>query len=372
MDNCIGVINVTPGVKDYSTLTKTRPEYMLPFASRYRIVDFALSNLAQHDIKKVILYAGKNIRSTFDHVGNGKNWGLDLRHDGLMINPPNYNTEQENTEISTYYESLKFYEDASQENVFICNPMVLTRLDITKAYTDYLENKYDVLLLYRKQEDKDGQYLNAQKIIIDQDGNVENIGKNLGTENIFNFYIENMFIRKDLFIKIVKSSLEKGDARTLIQAITNRKKELKIGTLEVFRHVEYIRDLNSFYKANMNLLNIGIFTDLLSNGNGILTKAKDEPSTLYVEGNRTTNSIVANGCIIEGEVENSIIFRGVKIGKNAIVKNSIIFQKAVIEDGAIVVNSIVDKNAVIREGVFVQGSYNNPYVVEKNKSVERG
>ena len=372
MLNCIGVINVTPGVKDYSTLTKTRPEYMLPFASRYRIVDFALSNMAEHDLRKVILYAGKNIRSTFDHVGTGKSWGLDYRMDGLMINPPRFDSEFETSEILTYYDSLQFFEDSAQETVYISNPMILTRIDITKAYNEFLNSGADVLMLYRKQEDRSGQYLNAQKITLGDDDKVMNIGYNLGTENTFNFYIENMFIKKDVFIRVVKEALERGDAKTLVRAISNRLDSINVKSLAVFRHVEYIRDLNSYYKANMNLLNLGIFTDLLSNGKGILTKPKDEPSTLYVEGNKVSNSIVGNGCIIEGEVENSIIFRGATIGKNAIVKNSIIFQKAVIEEGAIVVNSIVDKNAVIGKGVFVQGGYNNPYVVEKNKSIERG
>lgn len=372
MKNCIGLINSGDSKNNYGSLCDKRPDYMLPFGGRYRIVDFTLSNIAQHGIQKVVLYGGRNIRSTLDHVGNGKSWGLNRRRDGLMINPPSYGKDNSISNMKTYYKSLPFFEDTELEHIYASNPMFISRIDISKAYKEYLENDYDVLLLYRKQEDNMGQYLNAQKIILDENGNLENIGLHLGTENVFNMFIENLFIKKEVFIRLVKESMEKWNAITLTQAIVNNKSKLNIGLLEVSRHVEMIRDLNSYYHANMNLLNHGIYIDLLYDGEGILTKAKDEPSTLYRDGCRVSNSILANGCIIEGQVDNSIIFRGVEIGKNAIVKNSIIMQKGVVEDGAIVINSIVDKNGEIRENVFVQGAYNNPYVVEKYQVIERG
>lgn len=373
MNKCIGIIKSgKPLENNYSTLTKNRPDYMLPFGGRYRAIDFTLSNFSEHGLSKVLMFAGRNIRSTLDHIGNGKNWGLDKRYDGLMINPSSYigQTGME-SEIQTYFDSLRFFEDAKQENIYIADPMVISRIDITKAYKEFLDNNYDVMFLYRKQKDNDYEYLNARKLVFNKDNKPINIGVNLGTESIFNMYIENMFIKKDLFMKLVKESIEKGDADNLLKAIFNNKDDLNIGTLELFRHVEYIRDLNSYFKSNMNLLNPGIYADLLLTGEGIRTKSKDEPSTFYVEGNKASNSLIANGCIIKGEVENSILFRGVKIGKNAIVKNSIIFQKAEIADNAVIINSIIDKNACVKEGVFVQGTSNNPYVVEKNMAVEK-
>ncbi|MDO5026617.1 MAG: glucose-1-phosphate adenylyltransferase subunit GlgD [Tissierellia bacterium] len=373
MNKCIGIIKSGKYLQtDYSSLTKTRPDYMLPFGGRYRTVDFTLSNFSKHNLSKVLVFAGANIRSTLDHIGNGKNWGLDKRHDGLMINPPSYVNHGDSTsEIQTYFNSLTFFEDANHEYIYISDPMVISRIDITKAYREFIDNDYDVMFLYRKQKDTDYEYLNARKLVFDEGNKPTNIGINLGTENIFNMYIEKMFIKKEVFMNLVKESIEKGDADNLLKAIFNNKHRLNLGSLEVFRHVEYIRDLNSYFKANLNLLNPGIYADLLLTGEGIRTKSKDEPSTLYVEGNKVTNSLVANGCIIKGEVENSILFRGVKIGKNAIIKNSLIFQKAVIEDNAVIINAIVDKNCTVKEGVFVQGTSNNPHVVEKNMVVKK-
>lgn len=370
MNNLIGIIKSTEENRDYQSLLKTRPDYMLPFASRYRIVDFTLTNFSQHGLTKVILYAGEKLRSTLDHVGNGKSWGMDKRVNGLMINPLPYSSSTKRTEISVFFDSLKYYEESKQEDLYISNPMVVSRIDITKAYRIFKENDYDVMFLYRKQDDHSSYYLNTNKIIFDENGKIVNIGLNLGTEKVFNMYIENVFIKKEVFIKLVKESVEKSNANTIAQAVINNKDKLNIGTLELFRHVEYIRDLQTYYNANMNLLLSGVYYDILLASGGILTKSKDEPSTMYMAENQVRSSILANGCIIEGDVENSILFRGVKIGKNAIVKNSIIFQNAEIGDNAIIINSIVDKNVIIKNNVFVQGTQNNPYVVEKNKILE--
>lgn len=371
MKDCIGIINSNDQSYGYGSLTNNRPEYMLPFAGRYRTIDFTLSNFSEHGLEKVLMFGGKNLRSTLDHVGNGKNWGLDKRHDGLMINPPSYHKEGlADNEISKYYDAIRYFEESDRENIYIADPMVISRINITKAYDEFITNGYDVMFLYREQDDPNGDYLKCNKLIIDKDNNITNIGRNLGTENTFNMYIENMFIKKDLFIKLIKKSIEEGNADTLIQSIFHNKEDIKIGGLQLFRHVEFIYNLQSFYKSNLNMINYGIYADLLLSGNGLKTKSKDEPSTNYLKGNKVKNSIVANGCKIAGEIENSVIFRGVKVGKNAIIKNSIIFQKADIEDDAVIINSIVDKNAVVKKGAFVKGASNQPFIVEKNQVVE--
>lgn len=372
MKKLVGLIKAGYNQKEYQALLNTRPDYMLPFGARYRLIDTTLSNFNEHGISKVLLHGGAYIRSTLDHIGNGTHWEMDKREDGLVITTPSLEElESNNARMYAYYDSLTFFDEDEIETIYIANPMVISRINITDAYKKFKENNYDAMFLYRPQEDYSGRYLNARKIIFDKDGNVSNIGLNLGTENVINLFMDHIFIKKDKFISIVKDAVEKDSARSLSQAIMNNKNDLNIGAYEIKSHVEYIRDLQSFYIANLNLLNEGIYADLFLLGSGILTKNKDEPSTMYKEGNKVSNSIIANGCIIQGEVTDSLLFRQVKIGKNAIVKNSIIFQGAVIEDNAIVVNSIVDKNVTIKNSVFVQGTRNNPYVVPKNKVLEK-
>lgn len=372
MNNLMGMIKSAFDTSPYGALLNNRPDYMLPFGARYRVIDIVLSNFCAHNISKVLLHGGQNIRSTLDHVGNGRHWEMDKRTDGLVITAPSKDElTSRNRRISSYYNSLTFFEQTSKTDIYIVNPMVLSQVNISEAYEQFKKNNYDVMFLYKKQEDPSGRYLNARKINFDENGEVLNIGLNLGTEEVFNLFMDYIIIKKDVFKKIITDSYEKDNASTLSESALNHKNELKIGTYKVVSHLEYIKDLNSFYNANLNLLNERIYSDLFLLKSGILTKNKDEPSTLYARGSEVSNCVVANGCIIEGQIKDSVIFRGVKVGKNAIVKNSVIFQGTVIEDGAIVVNSVVDKYAIIKEGVFVQGTKNNPYVVKKNQVLEK-
>ena len=156
-----------------------------------------------------------------------------------------------------------------------------------------------------------------------------------------------------------------------IDAILDNKDMYNVQTYEHKGHIENIRDVKTFYDANLNLLKYKISQELFFQGGQIYTKAKDEPSTLYKNGSNVQNSIIANGCIVEGTVENSVIFRGVKIGKGVVVRNSIVMQKSIIEEDAVVVNSIRDKYVHIYQGANIVGNQAIPYVVEKNRSIKK-
>ncbi|NLC05130.1 MAG: hypothetical protein GX778_01245 [Erysipelothrix sp.] len=136
-------------------------------------------------------------------------------------------------------------------------------------------------------------------------------------------------------------------------------------------HVEDIRDAAAYYRASMNLLDDNIFKELFFEGGSVFTRSKDEPPTFYTEDSKVENSLVANGCIIEGEVSNSIIFRGVKIEKGAVVKDSIVMQKSIIKKDAYVVKSILDKHTTICDAVAIVGTKSNPHIVAKNVIIRK-
>jgi len=249
-------------------------------------------------------------------------------------------------------------------------PTVLLILS-SKVRKYFRETDADMTLFYKKQQDPWGQYINSDKMSINDDGSLDNIGVNLGTEETFNMFLKTGFMKKEVFMKLVMESIEKGNADYLLDAVIKGKDKLKINTFEFRGHVENIRNLKSFYDANLNLLKKKVAQELFYERGTVFTKTKDEPSTLYTETSDVQNSLVANGCIIEGHVENSIIFRGVKIGKGAVVKNSVVMQKAEIGENALVVNSILDKDAVIGEEVRIAGSSLMPYVVQKKQILRK-
>lgn len=372
MEKCLGIVSVGDGESNFGALCKNRPSYMLPFGGRYRLIDFTISNMVNHGLKTIAIYTGEKIRSTMDHLGNGKPWDLNRRFNGLFLFPPVYEDIGPHIgDLTQFYSTMEFFERAKEEYVFITHPNIIAKVDLNKALCHFLTTNADITLIYKTENDPMGELINCDKIHIDKNGEMVNLGVNLATEKKFHHFLGMGFIKKDVFINIIKDSIEKGNANYFKEAMLQYKKQYKINTYEFKGHVETIRNLKSFYDANLNLLDKDISRELFFEGGAIYTKSKDEPSTLYTESSNVQNSLIANGCIIEGNVENSIIFRGVKIGKGAIVKNSVVMQKSEILDDAIVVNTILDKQTSIGEGVRIAGSGLMPYVVEKYQKIRK-
>lgn len=371
MERCIGIINGGDNGENFGGLCKNRPVYMLPIGGRYRLIDFTISNMVNHGIKSVALYTGKKMRSTMDHIGNGNPWDLDRRFNGIFMFPPilENNHGQEIGDIHQFHSTEPFFEHIKEKYIFICNPEILAKVNIDEAFKYFRDTDADITLIYKKQKDPHGDFIRKDKMMLDGEGNVQSIGINLGTEREFDLFLEMGFIKKEVFLKLVRESIERGDTYYLKNAILKNIGKYKINTYEFKGYVENISDLKNYYDANLNLLDEDIAREVFHEDGTVFTKAKDEPSTLYEKDSNVKNSIVANGCIINGTVENSIIFRGVKIGKGAIVKNSIVMQKGAIEENATVVNSILDKYTLVEEGATIAGSSSMPYVVEKNRII---
>ena len=367
MEKCIGIISGNNLDNKFGPLCKHRPPYMLPYGGRYRLIDFSISNLVNHGIKTVAVYTGEKIRSTMDHLGDGKPWDLNRRFNGLFLFPPIYDEiyKYPETDIAQYHSTESFFQQRKEKYIFIIHPNILAKVNISEVLKYFEESDADATLVYNKRHDPYGEFINSKNIHLDKDGNLLDIGLNLGTKKTFNHYLGMAYIKKEVFLEIIKKSIEQGESHNFIDALLDRKHLYKTNSYEFKGHVEEIRDLKSYYEANLNLLKRDISRELFFHGGTIFTKTKDEPSTYYSEASNVQHSLIANGCIIEGHVEGSIIFRGVKIGKNATVKNSIVMQKSEIEDGAVVVNSILDKYARVNENVSIAGSSLLPYVVEK-------
>lgn len=370
MENIIGLI--TYGRGDFGPLAQNRPAYMLPFGCRYRLIDFALSTIANNDIDNVALYAGSMLRSTIDHIGNGKSWDLNRRFGGLSIFPEVYSSKYNRSdELVNIYDSLGFYEDNKEEQIFFMDPMTITKIDVREVYDQHRKDDADITLIYKTVQDKEGNYLNYDKMTLNDDETVKNIGVNLGTQDEFNLYLGMGFIKKSVFMDLIKNALENDNSHSLKGALMKEKDKYKMRTFGYSGRVAVIKDVNSYLAANMDLLDRDNFYEMFSVNGTILTKSKDEPSTIYYNHARVENSLLANGCLIDGTVVNSIIFRGVQVGKNAIIKNSIIMEGTTVEDDAVIINCILDKGTIVKEGVSLVGSPTNPYTIGKKQIIKR-
>ncbi|WP_297812624.1 glucose-1-phosphate adenylyltransferase subunit GlgD [uncultured Finegoldia sp.] len=368
MQNCIGIIYGGKSGKNFGYLTDSRPEYMLPYGARYRIIDIALSNFANNEFSNVVLYGGKIMRSTLDHLGNGESYELNRRRNGLVIFPPTF--ENAGKEIFAYNETRDFYLRSSEEDLYFCDPMVIFREDFTESHKRFTEENLDILLFCKKMTNATGLFVGETRLNLDDDGNLMSIGTNQGIDDEFYMMTNIGYMKKTVFLELVHDSLKNSSSNELIDIIISNLDKLKVGVYMVDGYVEVIRNLTQFYNSNLKLLNFEFYKNVFFKNGLLLTKSKDEPSALYGESACVKNSLIANGVKINGKVENSIIFRGVEIEESAIVKNSVIFERSIIKKNAVVVNTISDKGVVIKENVTVVGNPNYPYELKKYAVLE--
>ena len=372
MENCLGVILNENLDENFSTLCEHRPSYMLPYAGRYRILDFALSGMVNHKINNIVLYTGEKMRSAMDHIGSGKSWELNKRFSGLKLFSPRYSVDAitRKNQVAQLFNTLTFYEEAKEDYIFLMRPNILAKVDLDAAFREFIAADADISLIYKKEVNVKGKCINCDKLHFTEDGRFREIGINLGIDENFNHFIGMGFIKKDVFIDLIRALAERKIAPSIKEAISNYRDHFNIVTYEYEGKLERIKDIESFFKSNMNLLEEDNYLDLFFNNGTILTKSKDEPPTSFTESSNVTNSMIANGCKIEGTVENSVIFRGVTIGKGAVVRNSIIMKKSVIGKNAHVENAIFDKASSIGAGLRVSGSSKTPYILAKNGKVK--
>lgn len=368
LNKCIGVIDVKTKSDCFGVITQNRPAYMLPFGGRYRLIDFLMSNLVNHGVGTVAVYTGPKVRSVMDHIGTGKPWELSRRKSGLYIFTPHY--KDGNNEIQEYYDTLDFYVNAREEYVLLMTKTVISQINLTKAYNEFIESDADVTLIYTDMEHDDSTH-NSTSLNLDDEGNFLNVGVNLGSKDRFNFFNGAGFIKKSVFIDLVKLAVEQSEDSTLLEVLVRLKDDLKITVFENKAYTLDVKNIKNYYLSNMKLLDIDLFEKVFFQGGTIFTTTKDEPPTFYGKESHIKDSLIANGCVIEGEVFNSIIFRGVKVAKGAKVKDSIIMQKSIISEGVVIDNAILDKAAFIGEGVMIAGTKANPYLVGKGVNIRK-
>lgn len=370
MQNILALIYSSEFVEsNYDSLCKYRPDYMLPFGCRYRIIDFALSNISNYNITSAILYGSQNLRSTLDHVADGRSWELNRRSGGLMINPPVLNKFGTANELETYYNTMRYFAYNKREYVYITNPMYITKVDISDAYEKMRSNDYDCMIFSKTLKDEYGFYLNRRIINLDEDDEPISVGTNLGLQDEIELFTGSILMKKELFMDILTYSLERRNVDNVLDAIFKYPKDINKGLYRSDKSLQVIMDTLSYYEASRKILDRDYFNELFYENGLVYTKSKDEPSAEYLGNPTVKNSLVANGCIIEGEVENSIIFRGVKIKKGAVVKNSIIFQGSEVGAGSILNNVITDKETVIADHIHLFGNRMHPFLTEKGEHI---
>lgn len=348
----------------------------IPFASRYRMCDFMISSMVHCGIDNISILVRKNYHSLMDHLGSGREWDLTRKNGGLNIVPP-YAQKQ----VKVYegrieaLESIRGYlKKQTEKYVIMTDSNIAVNFDFNDLLHAHIESGADATVVYRKQEipkpliKQSTEALDLYCALGVNGDHVSKIYINPTEKGEMNFCLNIYVVERELLIRMIDDAFVHGYTSFVRDILERQIEHLDVRGYCYDGYVAEIHDMKSYFEENMKLLEEENLNALFS-GNQIYTKIRDDNPTRYINGSKAKNVMVADGCVIEGEVENSILFRGVHIGKGAKVKNCVLMQDTVVEDNASVEYVITDKDVTITEGKSLTGNDSFQVFVAKGQTV---
>ncbi|MCI5873397.1 MAG: glucose-1-phosphate adenylyltransferase subunit GlgD [Clostridiales bacterium] len=357
-------------------LASDRSMASIPFASRYRMVDFVLSNMVNCGMDNISLIVRKNYHSLMDHLGYGREWDLARKNRGLNIVPPfaKKSVKVYNGRVEALASILEFLKSQKEKYVILSDANIAMNFDFAALIEAHIKTGADVTLAYTREEVPENlraEHENNENFyytMVIEDGRVKQIKTNPSDTGIQNYYMNICIMGREELIDIVGRAYVHGIAYLERDIFSPYLDKLNV---QGYLHEGYaarIVDMKSYFRENMKLLEEENLDALFSKA-PIYTKIRDDNPTRYVSGAKARKIMAADGCLIEGDVENSILFRGVKIGKGAKVKNCVLMQDTIVEAGADIEYVITDKNVAITANKEMAGNDAFPVYVMKGETV---
>ncbi len=356
-------------------LTSERLMASIPFASRYRMIDFALSSMVNSGITNISVLARQNYHSLMDHLGSGREWDLSRKNGGLTVWPPFAEKTMSlfKGRIEALVHIVSFLSEQKEKYVILSDTNIATSFDFKKFIQAHIDSEAAVTVAYTRQPLPEsamaaktmnkGMYYTYDI----EDGIVKNLYINPQEPGDQNFGMNIYCIDRELLISLVKEAYMLGGIYFERDVLLKKLGELKVVAYQFDGYYGRISDMKSYFDENMKLLEEENLEKLFSTP--VYTKLRDDNPTRYINGSSVKNVMAADGCVIEGTVENCVLFRGVRVGHGAVVKNCVLMQDTVVEPGAVLEYIITDKNATITEGKEVKGTDTFPVFVAKHQVV---
>lgn len=370
MPKAHGIIFAYETARDLRELVEHRTTSSLPFGGRYRLIDFAVSNMVASGISDIGAIMQRGYQSLLDHLGSGRDWDLNRRVGGLKLLPPLGYTGPGNGYYRNRMDALKgvykYLTRIRQDYVILCPGNVALNIPLDDVLRQHIDTNADVTVVCTPRPQLPLKYSTFLLPGTDKFMNelvVNPLQKPEGYQSL-----EIYVLSKELLLETVEhgSTHNFGQSGDFIQAVASGR---KTGIYLFYEYVAAITSVKSYYKKSMELLKPQVRQQLFRPDRLIRTKERSDVSTYYGSDSKSKNCLVADGCYIEGTVENCILFRGVRVGQGSILKNCILMQDTVVGDRAILSHVITDKNVEIAPYVTLTGHDRSPITIEKGAKI---
>ena len=369
-----GLIYTGEEITNLRELVEQRTIGALPIGGKYRTIDFPLSNMVNSDIRSVGVIVSRKYNSLMDHLGSGKAWDLSRKNEGLFILTPFSLRENPGVyrgKVEALRSSLDFVSRVRQEYCVLAGTSSVYNFNYSEMMRFHIESNADITALYHhvSPDYQVDEYYHEVFFGMSDEGRIRSLEINPVNTSSSARSLKSYIIRKDVLTYLIEECYSKGEYKFSENLLRNNLDRLRIMGYEKKGYVGLLRSVGSYFSVNMDLLNQRVRDELFSAQNRIYTKTKDSVPAKYTKTASVNRCLVANECVIEGSVENSVLFRDVHIGKGARVRNSIILPGSDVGDNAELEYVILDKNVNVRRMSRLVGNERFPVIVGKGGSV---
>ena len=370
-----GIIFSSLNNNTLSRLTSDRTVAAIPFACRYRLIDFCLSNMVNANISNINIVANYNYRSLVEHIGSGKDWDLARRENGVNIISPFQTAQSSEAKMfSTHMEALKsmseYIDEIREDYVVMMDSDTVLNIDIADIIKNHDKTGADITMVTAPI--KEGYTAKHPRMMISSvAGKIAEIAMGSTYSEKHPELFLGIWVMKTLHLRTLISEAEAYNLNSLTQLMLSK---CKTANYRVYKYTGYAFSVSSFldyYKYSMQLVNNEKARESLlwKKEAPIFTRVHNSAPTTHTSSAKVENSIIADECVIEGTVINSVIFRGVKVEKGAVVKNSVLFMGTRVGKNASLNCIVTDKDVQISDGVNLSGNENMPFYIQKGRKI---
>lgn len=369
-NNVVGIIFSNMHDDRLRELTDIRTMGSVPYGGRYRAIDFPLSNMVNSGVNKVGVITKSNYQSLMDHLGSGKAWDLSRKREGLFILPP---FGLGNTVYQSRIEALagisNFLSQCKEELVIMSDCHIIHTIDLRPVIDEHYSKNADITIVFKNSAmpvdlpNKVRLELGrGRKVLEIIDGGEEIDGKCNWSMGVY-------VMKKNFLMKVVAESIARNRLSFIRDVLQRGLNDYRIYGYKFDGFTGVMGSMKGYFYSNMALMDPEVRADLFNPDRPVYTKVRDEMPTRYGLGSDVKNSFIADGCLIEGRVENSVLFRGVTVAKGAYVRNCILMQDSVVGANSNLNFVIGDKDVIYKDGCSMMGFDSYPVYIAKGVEV---
>ncbi|MDD3207278.1 MAG: glucose-1-phosphate adenylyltransferase subunit GlgD [Bacilli bacterium] len=352
-------------------LTTARSLASTSFLGRFAFMDFALSNFSNSGIDEVGILVKAHLRSVLKHMGSMQSWNINTKigRETIMYNERGNMNRKKNTDINNILVNDWVLHESKAKYIIIQPAHVVCKIDFEPILKEHVKRGEKVSLIYKRINDAHKAFA-THNIVNVKNGYVRSFKNNRQKEKEALVSMETYIINRDVLTTLIEEALKFNPTYTIKDAI--KKFANKLFKVRAFEHFGYARSFDSlehFVDYSFELLDYRYAHQLFQNDWPIYTITRDTTPTLYGTKANIRDSFIANGAIVEGRVEHSIISRNVKVGRGAIIRNSIILADTAIGENAVINHAVIDKYCHVSDGVHIDGTKTNPKYIEQGKKL---